>query len=326
MDRFSNDQVGSIEGGDARQPVRCFWHGPQLSAYQLLCLESFRCSGYKIELYSYDPSLRVPDWVILSNANAVLPAEKVMAYQSGFGRGSPSLHSNLFRYALLHAKGGWWTDLDILLLNPPLPTSEFFFVGSGYADEIFTGILKFPRGHPLLAEAVERCLSIGEAAYWGQTGAELLTSLAAKHKVSSRKQETHQALPIQWFDLPDLFDPGKLEYVRHRCSTALCLHLFNEAWRGSGIPMQMGPPIGSFLDERTAMAGMQDRFVERMSFDHVQRWIVNRKLSIQREFEAAALNGRIQELETELEAVYTSTSWKVTAPVRRISKLLRLRR
>lgn len=313
-----------LKAADYPEVVRCFWHGPALGPYQLLCLNSFHTQGHPIELYTYDRDLQIPDWITTKDAGSIWPASDVLIYQSGFGRGSPALHSNLFRYALLYKVGGWWVDLDILLLCPSLPQLEFFFSKSGYADEIFTGILKFPKGHPLLAEAIARCTELGEKAYWGQTGAELLTPLVGKHRLSGWTQPERAAIPVQWFDLPDLFNPTRVDDIRERCSGSICLHLFNEAWRGSGIPSYLAPPKGSYLDEcfsRTPT--LQKQFTGVMTFDHVQRWIINRNTSIQREFAAADLQRRLddlteqnKELRDELAALLNSTSWRITAPFR----------
>jgi hypothetical protein len=324
----------SLETATCPEIVRSFWHGPALGPYQLLCLNSFRVRGHTVELYTYDHDLEVPAWVTLKDAGSIWSCPKILVYRSGFGCGSPSLHSNLFRYALLHKEGGWWIDLDILLLRPALPEAEFFHVRSGYADEIFTGILKFPKQHPLLAEALARCVELGENAYWGQTGAELLTSLVAKHGLSSWTREESEAIPVQWFDLPDLFNPRKAEDVRARCSSSLCLHLFNEAWRGSGIPSYLAPPPGSYLDECLAsLSAAPGQFAGAMTFDHVERWIINRKTSIQREFETVSLRQRIdeltvqnRELRDQTAAVLDSTSWRVTAPLRAISRFVSRKR
>jgi hypothetical protein len=263
-----------------------------------MCMQTFVEKGIKVEVFTYDPSLMLPDWITRADAAEIWPTSNVMTYQSGFGTGSPSLHSNLFRYALLHKYGGWWIDLDFVLLHSTLPQSTFFFVDCGDNDQVFSGVLKFPRGHPLLDEAVKRCVEIGENAYWGQTGAELLTYLLVKYDLIHWKQCKELAIPIQWFDLPDLFDPGKLEDVKRRCAASCYVHLFNEAWRGSGIPGYLGPPVGSFLHELFASAGMTTAgFVAYMSFEHVKRWIVNRNKSIQLGFEVTGLQRNIRCLE-----------------------------
>src|SRR5437763_9619614 len=138
----------------ARPPdetVRSFWHGRPLSAYQVLCLRSFVDRGHTVEVFSYDPSLVVPDGVVRRDANEIWPTNRVLQYQTGFGTGSPALHANLFRHAMLHRLGGWWIDLDVVLLRTELPQQPIYFARES-TGHIVTGTLKFPPGHDLLAE------------------------------------------------------------------------------------------------------------------------------------------------------------------------------
>jgi hypothetical protein len=91
-----------------RQVFRSFWHGSPLSPYQLLCLRSFVDRGHTVEVFTHGRELSVPDWVQQRDAHEIFPTDHVLHYQSGFGAGSPSLHSNLFRYMMLQQLGGWW--------------------------------------------------------------------------------------------------------------------------------------------------------------------------------------------------------------------------
>ena len=78
-----------------------------------------------------------------------------MHYQTGFGAGSPSLHANLFRYAMLHRLGGWWIDLDVVLLRTELPQQPIYFAREN-TEHIVNELYKFPHRHGLLAECVRR--------------------------------------------------------------------------------------------------------------------------------------------------------------------------
>src|SRR5262245_11604013 len=95
---------------------RSFWHGSSLGWIARLSLSSFVTRGHVVELFSYAPVAGLPDGVILRDASDVLPCDRVFTYQTGGDAGSPSLHSNLFRYKLLYDLGGWWIDTDVLLL------------------------------------------------------------------------------------------------------------------------------------------------------------------------------------------------------------------
>src|SRR5665213_1289564 len=232
-----------------RSAVRTFWQGAPLDLYQHCCMQSFVARGHAVELFSYDRNLAVPDWVTLSDAAQIVPAERVLRYQSGFGQGSPALHSNLFRYAMLQRHGGWWVDLDVVMLRNDLPADDFYFAQMNAEEPTLnTAVLKTPAGHPMLAEAVERCLAVGEQAFWGQTGPFLWTELVGKYALDRYRRPSGAVHPIGWKEVPALFDPTRRAEVETLSRGSDFIHLFNEVWRGSGIPRDCGPPEGSFLD------------------------------------------------------------------------------
>ena len=175
---------------------RGFWHGSQLGPYQLLCLRSFVAQGHGFELFTYDAGIDVPDWIARRDAREILPCDHVMVYRSGWGAGSPSLHSNLFRYAMLHRLGGWWVDLDVMLLRPDLPGGEEFFFHNGHGS-IASAVLRFPARDPLLAEAVRRSRAVSEdAALWGQTGPRLIDALVTEHGRRDKAFPPHAGFPL----------------------------------------------------------------------------------------------------------------------------------
>jgi hypothetical protein len=107
--------------------VRGFWHGKPLNPYQRLAMRSFHDRGYRIEIFTYDLSVDIPAWIKRRDANEIWPTDRVMQYPAGPGKGSYSLHSNLFRYTMLHQLGGWWVDLDTILIAPELPQTDLYF-------------------------------------------------------------------------------------------------------------------------------------------------------------------------------------------------------
>jgi hypothetical protein len=59
-----------------------------------------------------------------------------------------------------------------------------------------------------------------------------------------------------------------------------------------------------------------------MQFPDVERWIINRNRRIELEQENAALEAARGQIVAERDAMLASTSWRVTAPLRRLSRLL----
>jgi hypothetical protein len=252
------------------QAVRTFWHGSPLSAYQLLCLRSFVDRGHAVEVFSYDPSLAVPNGVLCRDADEIWPTDRVMHYQIGFGTGSPSLHSDLFRYAMLYRLGGWWIDMDVVLLRTELPEQPIYFAREN-TEYIVTGTLKFPPRHDLLADCVRECAKVGETATWGQTGSRLFEPLVKKYGLEPLAQTYETTYPIPWRQIAILFDPARAEEVGIRCAHASFLHLYNEIWRQSQIPLDLRPPEGSYLDMLVTRHGIDIGSDRRMDFHDIAR-------------------------------------------------------
>ena len=255
------------------ETIRAFWHGDQLGSYHLLGMRSFFDFGHSIELFTYDPSISVPRWITRRDANEVWPTDHVLAYQHGLGKGSFALHSNLFRFAMLYKLGGWAIDLDMVLLQPNLPESDFYFsIENAEPMRATFSVLKFPAGHPALAEGMERCAALGETApLYGETGPDLFTELVAKHGLQKFGQPMALTYPLSALDVPALFNPEQSDELKRRCSGAHFVHLFNETWRRAGIPLFLGPPEGSFIDDLLHKHGLAVP-LPRIDFEDLKRW------------------------------------------------------
>ena len=201
------------------ETVRTFWHGKALGPYNLLGPRSFVDRGHRIELFTYDPKIVVPDWIVRRDANEIWEAAHVLSYQKDLGRGSFALHSNLFRYAMLHKLGGWWIDLDLVLLHPELPTDQIYFsLETSDPPRATFSVLKFPPAHPVLAKAMNRCVARGEEPLFGETGADLFTEMVVTHDLARFGHHMQDAYPIPAVDIKALFDPDRCEEVQKRCA------------------------------------------------------------------------------------------------------------
>lgn len=274
---FSN--VGISPQGDHQlavepQTLRTFWHGETIGPYQLMCLKSFAVSGHRVEVFSYNRNLNVPDWIHVEDAAEVLPREFVLRPLGE--EGAFAIHANLFRYALLQKVGGWWIDPDVLLLKPDLPLGDVFFAGSDVFGRVPTGVLKFPAGHGLLTEALAEIESLsGSLEDWERSGSALLTSLVERHKLGGKIQNRMPLGPVSWFDVPDLFDPNSAERLNRLCKDFHFLHLHDEVWRRAGIPHDLAPPEGSLLDGQIQKFGVSADFPAKISFSELNRWVAH---------------------------------------------------
>jgi hypothetical protein len=136
-------------------------------------------------------------------------------------------------------------------------------------------IMKFPPAHPLLAEAARLAREAGDDVPWATTGPTLLTALAAS---------SEQGCPFIYKDVPALREPRRWP----RASSSSFMHLCCEMWRRIGIPMDLGPPIGSFLDLQFRGSGLDIHFPARIDLRQLKVWVANAKAK--------------EQLETSLEA------------------------
>ena len=267
----------SVSAGRASgtpQTLRTFWHGEAIGMYQLLCLRSFVDRGHRIELFSFEPKLDLPDWINLKDAAEILPKERVLRYLPEQRR--VAVHADLFRLALLHRLGGWWVDPDVVLLRAALPTTDHWFGRAFESDRVSSAALKLRAGHPALTEALMRAASLEERVEdWGKTGDLLLTTSLAANGMMGARQTGHEAHALSWSEVTRLFDPSQAELLAKELDGKRFLDLHQEVWLRAGIPGFLGPPRGSFLDRLFQRHEFGLTFTAEMEFDDVKRWLTH---------------------------------------------------
>jgi hypothetical protein len=244
---------------------RTFWHGPYLTWIAELCLSSFIARGHGVELFSYGPIDRVPSGVVIRDAAEILPCRQLFLYRGGDAEiSAPSLHSNVFRYKLLHDLGGWWIDADVLLLDGEIPTQFLVFgeedwverkwLGPGTEDKkrlVFgTAVMKFPAGAEIMRRAYAEAAALAAAnPAWGAIGPHLFTRLVRESGLA------HHALPqsaiyaLTYKEAYKLARTEDREEVEKRTNGAPFVHLFHHMLRLSGTCDKL-PPEASFLGNR----------------------------------------------------------------------------
>lgn len=229
-----------------RHTFQSFWIGDRLSPYEALCMRSFLDHGHAFALYAYSDRLEVPRGVELRDASAILPKDQCFAYSTGFGSGSFSACSNLFRYLLLHRFGGWWVDTDVVCLTGRIPFYYSFFAHED-ADFINGAVLYFEPGDRLIEECLRDALELGRDVTWGQIGPRLITRKVHALNRGWEAQASATCYPIHWSAALDLVDPRKTAEIAASTSDSMLLHLWNEIFRQAGLSKKCLPPSGSYL-------------------------------------------------------------------------------
>ena len=209
------------------------------------CLGSFVPQGHGVELYS-NQALDVPDGVTLSDATQVLPAGTLTQFQEHF-----AAFADLFRYQLLHDRGGWWVDTDVYCLTATLPALERAWAPEE-SGRLNNAILKFPAGDRdcarLLRRARERA---NEPTRWGALGPTLATEVLGDAEDPSHGGTRAEFYPLHWLEAHYLWLPGYRAEVTARLDRGVFLHCWMKALTDCGIDLLRAPPAGSWLHDVT---------------------------------------------------------------------------
>ncbi len=231
-----------------RSRVQSFWHGDQLSPYEIMCIRSFLHHGHAFDLYSYASDLNVPVGCNLLDAGLIFPEDQAFFYRSGPEKGSLSLFSNAFRYRLLEHKGGWWVDLDVVCQARNLPEDAYVFGFEGTQGKIGTAVIKMPAGDPLMALCAEKSLEVGDKALWGQSGPDLFTGSVNALGLTKHARPVSTFYPHSWTEAMDVFDPAQTERLLASCAQSTFVHLWAEVLRRARVDKFAPPPMGSVVD------------------------------------------------------------------------------
>ena len=260
-----------------RPEVRTFWTGPDLSSYEDLSLRSAVAAGARVLLYTYNKTLNVPKGVELADAREVLSGPLYQFHHKD-GDLSLALHSDLFRYLAIQKFGGWYMDLDIVVMKPSLPDDKVYlaYQEDGVAN---AAVMKFPAQSPIMTAAIDEAMRLLPEAGISTPGADhgivgpvLITRLASDYAIDHLIRPKVSAYEIHPNEVLMFFDPAQCEAALQRVASSDFVHLWNDLWRALRIPKNMGPPEGSFLDVLFKRFGIDVPQGARLSSDAVDNW------------------------------------------------------
>lgn len=119
------------------------WIGDRLHEIEIASLWSFARQGRKVKIYAYGPVAGLPRGAELADAAEILSGDPIVRHKSG----SPALHSDLFRYAMIARTGEIWVDLDMVALTPFDFASDYVF-GLEAPEAANCAVLGLPQDSP----------------------------------------------------------------------------------------------------------------------------------------------------------------------------------
>lgn len=137
----------------APDPARLasLWIGDRLSPLEQTSALSFLEQGHELTLYVMGAVQGIPPGVKIRDANEVFKTNTIVRHRK---TGSPALHSDLFRFALLGSTDFTWVDLDIICLRPFVFASDYVF-GLETPDEVNGAVLKLPKSSLALTDLLK---------------------------------------------------------------------------------------------------------------------------------------------------------------------------
>lgn len=209
--------------------VQTLWIGDTLSTMERMSLNSFLAHGHSVHLYTYGDVAGVPDGVQRFDAEEILPSSMIFQYTE-----SPSYagFANHFRYELLHRRGGWWADTDVICLRPFAAEREHVVACEAHKGSTHAAncVLKAPAGSTLMRYATDVCRSKDpKTLYWGDTGAWLLVEALERLGMQECLAPSAMFCGIDCVEWESVLDPQP-----PALNGGLGLHLWNEMWRRNG--------------------------------------------------------------------------------------------
>jgi hypothetical protein len=209
--------------------IQALWIGDRLGVMERLAIRSFLHHGHEFHLYLYGPCAGVPAGTTVKDGRDILPGDQIFRYQGGFGRGSPSVFSNLFRYALLFERGGWWVDLDVIAIKPFRFDEDHVLGqarGSRGLPRVVAGVIHAPSGSELMGRCLEitRRTDLSRVRY-GETGPRLLRRMGTELGMEAAMQPPSVFYPVDVNDFWRFIRPGQ------PIPDAVAVHLWAQVWR-----------------------------------------------------------------------------------------------
>lgn len=247
------------------------WIGDRLGEIELASLHSFAAVGQNVTVYSYSPIANLPPQVRAGDANEIFPVTSILVYKDK-RKPSPSLHSNLFRYAMIARTGQIWVDLDMIALRPFVFPSDYVF-GRETPASINTAVLGLPAASPTLADLLlfrpdtrgvaPHITGLRRLKYWvrtfgrgypidrwawGSTGPRALTICLNRHGEASHALPVDAFYPVAVNDHATLLEPGRMDAASFGAGT-YGVHLWGSRIRDTMRKAHGGAaPPGSFVE------------------------------------------------------------------------------
>jgi len=232
----------SVESPTRPLPViQGLWYGSRvLGQMERLSIASFLHHGHTYHLYSYDEIGNLPAGAVLKDARTIHPHFEMIRNRDGKVLGAA--FSDLFRYKLLHERGSYWADLDVVCVRPfdfedevvlaaerhrPNVKLKVRIEGTGNIG-INCNVMRFPRASAAMAFCYETALNFDRRLlHFAEIGPELTTRCTLDFNLQTYIKPPETFNPIDYFHFRDLVNPHRKPKIG---PDTYAVHLWSGAW------------------------------------------------------------------------------------------------
>lgn len=221
-------------------PIQGLWIGERLSAMEQCSILSFLAQGHEVHLYTYAPVAGIPAGTVLKDAAEIVGRDQIFQYRD---HQSYAGFANLFRYKLLHERGGIWTDLDVICLRRFDFRREHVFAGERqrrrWGLHVASCIIQAPAGSRIMRAAYEDAAARDPTELqWGDTGPRLMHRLV--HELGHQRdvEPARTFCPIDHWRWRDALGGGLMARARAALrigAATYAVHLWSEMWRRAAV-------------------------------------------------------------------------------------------
>lgn len=221
--------------------IQGLWYGSTvLGQMELLSIQSFLQNGHAYHLYSYDNISNLPKGAVLKDASEIHTSPENIKNRDGKILGAA--FSDVFRYKLIHDRGQFWADLDVVCLKPfafdehtvlatELHRSNLkldYRVTGNPNIGINGNVMMFPLHSPEMQFCFEKASHFDRSKLgFGEIGPELLTRCTEKFGLQRFAKPVDMFNPVHYFNYRDIVKPAKrFEFS----DSTYAVHLWSGAW------------------------------------------------------------------------------------------------
>jgi len=168
---------------------------------------------------------------------------------------------------------------------------------------------------------LDEARKLGRTVRWGDSGPRLLTRMLKERGCLDQALSASMCYPTNPTQAPEALRPAAAAVLAPKIEPSLFLHLWNSILISRGIQKTCLPPRGSLLRRLTdkhSVGGWTGEYDEQSLSDILNAYT-------QHERRIALIQSQASEivrLTVELGAIRCSTSWRLTAPLRNVSRFL----